>query len=190
MLRTRTWMLALTGMALAAAPLAAQGHQHTPGMTHQAGTGDPPAESGQAAFAAISEIVARLDADPATDWSEVSVERLRQHLIDMDHVTLRSRVSQREAPGGFTAEVTGEGEVVGSIRRMLAAHAAQMTGEGAIRATVEEIAGGVRLTVTAVAPAGAGAVARLRGLGAIGFLALGGHHGPHHEGIARGTMVH
>lgn len=190
MLRTRPWIHALTGMALAAAPVAAQGHQHTPGMTHPTATGDPPAEAGQAAFAAIGEIVARLDADPATDWSRVSLERLRQHLIDMDHVTLRSRVSQRETPGGFTAEVTGEGEVAGAIRRMLTAHATQVTREGAVRAAVEEIAGGVRLSVTAVEPSDARAVARLRGLGVIGFLALGDHHGPHHEGMARGTMVH
>src|SRR5690349_19552961 len=41
-----------------------------------------PTQSGQAAFATISEIVRMLKADPKTDWSRVNIEALRQHLID------------------------------------------------------------------------------------------------------------
>lgn len=51
-----------------------------------------PGETGQAAFAAIQEIVAMLDADPATDWARVDIEALRQHLIDMNNVTLGAAV--------------------------------------------------------------------------------------------------
>jgi hypothetical protein len=176
---------------VAAPPLIAQDHQHQPGMVHPAANGaPPPVESGQAAFAAMAEIVARLDADPTTDWSKVDLERLRQHLIDMDRVTLRSVVATRQVPGGFTADVTGEGETVAAIRRMLTAHAAQVANEGTARAEVVEIPAGVRLTVTATEPSDARAVDRLRGLGVIGFLTLGAHHGPHHEMLARGVMVH
>ena len=182
---------ALAGALLFVAPMAAQGHQHTPGMTHPTGTtATPPTEGGQAAFAAIAEIVARLDADPATDWSKVNIEALRQHLIDMDNVVMRSRVAARSVDGGFVADVTGEGVVTESIRRMLTAHLAQLTSEGALKGTADAIPGGVRLTILAANPADAAAVSRLRGLGVIGFLALGNHHGPHHEGMARGTMVH
>lgn len=185
----KTQLLAIA--LVAAPPLIAQDHQHQPGMVHPAGTqAPPPGESGQAAFAAIAEVVARLDADPTTDWSKVNLEGLRQHLIDMDRVTLRSTVATRQVPGGFTADVTGEGETVGAIRRMLTAHAAQVTTEGTARADVVEIPAGVRLTVTAMEPADARAVDRIRGLGVIGFLTLGAHHGPHHEMLARGAMVH
>jgi len=54
-----------------------------------------PSEPGQAAFAAIQEIVGILEADPTTDWSKVNIEALRQHLIDMDNVTLRAEVKRR-----------------------------------------------------------------------------------------------
>ena len=49
--------------------------------------------------------------------------------------------------------------------------------------------GGVRLTVTAKTPQDPGAVARIRGLGFAGLLALGGHHGPHHLAMARGEAL-
>ena len=51
-------------------------------------------EGGQGAFAAIAEVVALLDADPATDWSRVDIEGLRQHLIDMGNVTMRAQGCQ------------------------------------------------------------------------------------------------
>lgn len=188
-------------LALAAAPpVAAQDHQH--GATPRAGaapqpdtlesriSGRDPRSPGQAAYAAIAEIVARLDADATTDWSMVDLEALRQHLIDMDNVTLRSRIVTSEIPGGFAAELTGEGEVVGSIRRMTRAHAATLSREGDLRATVSEVPGGVRMAVIAGDGTNPRAVARLRGLGAIGVMTLGSHHGPHHERLARGAMAH
>lgn len=65
-----------------------------------ASTAGLPTEAGQAAFATIAEIVAILTADPATDWAKVDIEALRQHLIDMDNVTLRAAVSVEQAEGG------------------------------------------------------------------------------------------
>lgn len=181
---------ALAALSLIALPLVAQGHQHTPGMTHPTANATPVSEGGQAAFAAIGEIVARLEADPMTDWSKVNLEGLRQHLIDMDRVTMQSRMVQREVPGGFAADVTGTGEVTEAIRRMLTAHVAQMASETGLKGTAESIVGGMRLTVVAADANDAAAVARLRGLGTIGVLVSGNHHGVHHEGMARGTMVH
>ncbi len=180
--------LPLLLLLVAGAPAAAaQGHQHTAGMSHSGvSSTSAPAEVGQGAFAALAEIVARLEADPATDWSKVNLEALRRHLADMDHVTLRSRVVQREVAGGFVAEVTGDAAVAGSIRRMLTAHVAQMAAEGGPKGSAEEIPDGIRLTVVVADSTDARAVARLRGLGPIGILTLGSHHGPHHEMMARG----
>ena len=53
----------------------------------------------------------------------------------------------------------------------------------------ELIAGGVRLRVTARKPDDAREVARLRGLGFIGLLTLGAHHGPHHLAMAKGEAL-
>jgi hypothetical protein len=145
-----------------------------------------PAQSGQAAFAAISEIVRILEADPRTDWSKVNLEALRQHLIDMDEVTMRAAVVQRPVPGGFEADVTGAGKTMGAIRRMLGSHT-RMLSQGTIyRATATEITGGVRLTVLAAAPRDSALVARIRGLGFAGMITEGDHHVRHHLAIARG----
>lgn len=72
-------------------------HGHTGGMNHGAAltteTTDVPHEAGQSAFAAIQEIVMLREADRKTDWSRVDIEGLRQHLIDMQNVTLGTKVS-------------------------------------------------------------------------------------------------
>ena len=49
-----------------------------------------PTMPGQDAFGAIQEVVRMLEADPNTDWSKVNLEALRQHLIDMNEVTLKA----------------------------------------------------------------------------------------------------
>jgi hypothetical protein len=44
-------------------------------------------------------IVQILDADPKTDWSKVDFEALRQHLIDMNEVTLKAKQPQNRSTG-------------------------------------------------------------------------------------------
>lgn len=147
-----------------------------------------PDEAGQSAFAAIGEVVRLLEADTTTDWSRVSIERLRTHLIDMDEVTLRAEVVQSPVPGGARFVATGTGRTRDAIRRMTEAHALQFGEADGLRVTVEEHP--ERAVVTVVARhAGDDATAqKIRALGLVGFLALGGHHGPHHLAIASGTM--
>lgn len=185
--------LAIVVALFAVHPLVAQEHAHVAGMTHPdsaASVTGATLSSGQAAFAAIAELVARLEKDPTTDWSRVNFEALRLHLIDMDNMTMKSRIVTTPVPGGFSALVTGEGDAVGSIRRMAAAHARQVATEGPIRAEVVEIPGGVRMVVTGGPATDSALEARIRGLGVIGIMTLGNHHGPHHEGMARGLAVH
>ena len=56
-----------------------------------------PTMPGQEAFGTIQEIVRILEADPATDWSKVNIAALREHLIDMDEVTMRADARERRA---------------------------------------------------------------------------------------------
>jgi hypothetical protein len=35
-----------------------------------------------------------LEADPKTDWSKVNISALREHLIDMDEVTMRASATE------------------------------------------------------------------------------------------------
>ena len=55
--------------------------------------------------------------------------------------------------------------------------------------SVTEVPNGVRFTAVAANTNDARAVARIRALGFIGVVALGDHHGPHHLGIANGSMT-
>ena len=161
------------------------------GMKHGMASTEVPTMPGQDAFGAIAEVVQMLDADPSTDWSKVDLERLRQHLIDMNEVVLRSQVKQSGVPGGLVMDVTGTGRTEQAIREMLVPHAAELDQMPAFTAKTELISGGVRLTVTAKEPDDAKAVARLRGLGFIGLLTAGAHHGPHHLAMAKGeTFTH
>lgn len=183
------------GLLATSAPGTAQ-HAHTSRdpahhATHMAqhGTAHGTAATttaGQSAFATISWIVAELASDPATDWSRVDIEALRRHLIDMDEVTLNAQVAMTPVDGGATLDVTGAGRAVDAIRRMTSAHAGQPDVTADFTVVVREIADGARVTVVARRGSEAATAARIRGLGFIGILALGDHHGPHHLAMARG----
>lgn len=145
-----------------------------------------PTQPGQAAFAAIQEIVGILEADPQTDWSKVNIEALRQHLIDMDNVTLRADVENESIDGGMRFVVTGAGAVRDSIRRMVSAHSVTMNGVDGWWFEASEVDGGAILTVHPPAADDE----KLRGLGFLGVLTRGMHHQEHHMMIARGVSPH
>jgi hypothetical protein len=142
--------------------------------------------AGQDAFAAIQEIVEILAADPKTDWSKVNIDALRQHLIDMNNVTLNAKVTNVPIDGGMIFALTGDGPVRDSIRRMAMAHAATMNGVDGWRVEAAELEDGANLVVHAPATD----LEKLRGLGFLGVLALGTHHQEHHLMIARGEDQH
>ena len=145
-----------------------------------------PGQAGQAAFAAIREIVAILEADPTTDWSRVNLEALRRHLVTMDRVLMESDVVATSVTGGVQLDVTGAGEVGRAIAEMVGTHAQVLDREPGLRSTSEKLPNGVRLTVTAEDAADVKLVARIRGLGFAGLLATGDHHSAHHLALAKG----
>jgi hypothetical protein len=161
--------------------------QHMRAMHEMGGSG--PTMPGQDAFGAIAEVVRILEADPATDWSKVDIERLRQHLIDMSEVMLRSAVNQVPVPGGLAMEVTGTGRTEQAIRAMVVPHATELDRMPSFAARTETIPGGVRLTVIAKKPDDMKLVARIRGLGFAGLITEGAHHQPHHLAMARGETI-
>ena len=155
-------------------------------MDEQQADGAVATQPGQDAFAAIQEIVEILAADPKTDWAKVNIDALRQHLVDMNNVTLAANVKNEPIDGGMRFDVTGDGQVRDSIRRMTTAHAATMNGVDGWKFETAEIEGGASLTVHAPAKD----VDKLRGLGFFGVLTLGMHHQEHHLMIARGENPH
>lgn len=168
-------------------------HGQGGGMMHGQGGGmmmggaaAAPAELGQDAFAALQSVVQQLEADPATDWSKVNIDALRDHLIDMNLVTLQAAVVTEQVEGGARYTVTGTGNVLGAIQRMVPAHAAQMASDPAFHATTTLLDDGVSLTVHATDPAN---VAKVRALGFMGFMVQGDHHLPHHLMMATGSSA-
>ena len=100
-------------VALMALPAAAQHAHH--------GSGGP-VETGQSAFAAIAEIVQILWDDPSTDWTEVDIQALREHLVDMELVTTEAKVRIESEGRIVEFQVSGEGDVADAIERMVLAH--------------------------------------------------------------------
>jgi len=180
----------LLALVIPAQSFAQSAAGHHPGRAHVIPASRPdslePKEPGQAAFAAIQEIVGLLEANPRTDWSKVNLVVLREHLIDMDNVTLRAEAKAEPVDDGVRFIVSGVGPVKDSIRRMVMAHAATMNAVGGWTFSATETEDGANLTVRVPAKDRA----KLSGLGFIGVMTRGMHHQAHHLMIAQGGHPH
>ena len=145
-----------------------------------------PTMPGQQVFGTIQEIVQILEADPTTDWSKVNIAGLREHLIDMDEVTMRAAAGERALGDGVEIMVTGQGRTLDAIKRMLPAHAHEL---GAIgwNAQTENLPNGIKLVVTSKDPK---EVIKLKALGFMGIMVQGAHHQIHHLMMAKGEFIH
>jgi hypothetical protein len=142
----------------------------------QSATASAPTMPGQDAFGTIQEIVQILQSDPKTDWSKVNIDTLRQHLIDMNEVTLQAAAAQRMTDNGIEIIVTGEGRTLDAIKRMVPAHVNELHEIG-WSAKSEDLPNGVKLTVSA---SEAQPLTKLKALGFMGIMVQGGPHQPHH----------
>jgi hypothetical protein len=153
-------------------------------------TGTPiagqPTMPGQEAFGTIQEVVRLLEADPTTDWSKVNIGALRQHLIDMDEVTMRAAASERQLDNGVEITITGQQPTLAAIKRMVPAHAQELGALG-WNAQTEDLPDGVKLTVVSADPR---QVIKLKALGFMGIMVQGSHHQLHHLMMAKGEFVH
>ena len=145
-----------------------------------------PTMPGQEAFGTIQEIVRILEADPTTDWSKVNIAALREHLIDMDEVTMRAVATERPLSNGVEITVTGEGRTRDAIKRMVPAHTHELVALG-WQAGTEDLPNGVKLIVTTGNPR---QLMKLKALGFMGIMVLGSHHQPHHLMMAKGEFTH
>jgi hypothetical protein len=74
------------------------------------GGGSPPCCPGDPLFARQYTIVHILDADQDTDSSKVDLEAVRQHLIDMNEITLKADADQQQIEGGLEIAIAGRGD--------------------------------------------------------------------------------
>jgi len=184
-----------------------QTHAHQNSRSHQEHMADQASEQktptmvGQYAFATLAEIVSLLEADPDTNWSKVDIESLRQHLIDMDRVTMSSMVASSPIDAGMRFTVTGFDPSTiasASIQRMTQAHAAAQSAAishsgaetnvpSALHYAVQLIENGAEMSVTA---SDEDEIPRIRALGFIGVMVSGMHHQAHHWSMAKGGNPH
>jgi hypothetical protein len=165
-------------------------HEHAgmaTAMMHGAGHSDGmPTEPGQAAFGAIQEIVRMLQADPMTNWSKVDIDALRQHLVDMNELTLHADAKKEPIEKGLRILVTGSGRTLEAIQRVVPAHAQDINGIYGWSVQAKAVPDGEELTVTGNGPTDE---QKIRALGFMGIMVLGTHQ-MHHLAMAKGEMMH
>lgn len=156
-------------------------------MAQHAHPSRSPNETGQSQFAAIAEIVTLLRDDQNTDWAQVDIKALRDHLVDMDNVTTRASVERKVDGMSATFVVIGDQVVAASIRRMVLAHSPMLQGSSDWTVTAVEIEGGASMLVQVGSDE---ELNQVLGLGFFGLMTIGAHHQQHHLMIATGRSPH
>ncbi len=163
--------------------------EHDPHHNHGMST-MPLIAAGNDAFTAIQEVVAKLLADPDTDWQRVNLEALRQHLVDMHNFVINVEVATQKAIDSgveFSVKPTTPG-AAGSLERLFSAHPAVLKQETGWNMVVMKDKGGAYTArVTSPDP---GEAMKIRALGYIGIVAMGKHHQMHHWQMATGSDPH
>jgi len=146
-------------------------------------------EAGNDAFGTIQEVIAKLNSNPNTDWKKVNIEALRQHLLDMNDMTMNVDViSQKAIPLGMEAVIRPTtARAASALERVLSAHPAQLKRETGWRMKVVKNKVQYILTTTSDNKEDED---KIRGLGYIGLMAYGNHHQAHHWAIATGKNPH
>lgn len=180
-------LLALSVSAISGFALATSINNHDTHQGHGNTAGSIPIETGQSAFAAITEIVSMLDENPKTDWSKVNITALRDHLIDMNALTLGAKVVVIETEKRIEFVISGQGDVLRATQNMVPAHARELNKMNEWHVEGEATNVGARLTIQT---ADAETFAKVKALGFFGLMATGAHHQPHHLGMATGQMIH
>ncbi|PCI88163.1 MAG: hypothetical protein COB24_03465 [Hyphomicrobiales bacterium] len=145
-----------------------------------------PTEAGQSAFAAIAEIVEMLNEDPNTDWDKVDIDKLRNHLVDMNELTLNAKVERSSQQGAVIFSIGGAARTLKAIKAMVPAHAVELNKIDGWQVDVEIKTG---VVIMRVSSDNAGVLAKVNALGFFGMMATGAHHQPHHWGMATGAMM-
>jgi hypothetical protein len=111
------------------------------------------------------------------------VSALRDHLVDMNALTLDAMVTEEPRDDGLSMIVTGKGRTLQAILHMVPAHAAELDKMPAWSASAAINQDGAVLTVTSPDET---VQTRIKGLGFFGLMATGNHH----LAIAQGMSVH
>ena len=146
-----------------------------------------PTMPGQGAFGAIAEIVSILEADDQTNWAQVDITSLRNHLASMNRLVMEASVQETRIVGGLELVITGNGQTINAIQEMVPAHTPMINGFNGWSVKSELVSKGAKLTVTSNEK---NKTSHIRGLGFYGLMVSGSHHQIHHLALARGENIH
>ncbi|SFR39226.1 hypothetical protein [Litoreibacter janthinus] len=169
-------LLSIAIVFAASSAMAQHGHQS-----------NAPAETGQSQFAAIAEIVTMLRDEPETDWANVDIKALRDHLVDMDNVTTKASVQQEKNGLSVIFSITGDALVATSVQRMVLAHSPMLQASTNWKVLSEKIEHGATMMVRVSSE---DEMKQILGLGFFGLMTIGAHHQQHHLMIATGRSPH
>jgi len=146
-------------------------------------------EAGNDVFGTIQEVIAKLNSNPNTDWGKVNLEALRQHLLDMNDMTLNVEVmSQKPIHNGLEAIVRPTtARAALALERVFKTHPIQLKRETGWTMQIKKHNDQYILTTTSENPRD---TSKIRGLGYIGLMAYGNHHQSHHWAMATGKNPH
>jgi len=150
---------------------------------HMHSQSTPLTESGNDIFGAIQQVINQLEQNPNTDWSQVDLEALRQHLLDMKAFTEEVEVlSQSPIDQGIEIQVKPQSDLaIKALTNVLSKHPSMLKSEMGwdMIATQKD-----EYWVITCTTEKASEVDKIRGLGYIGLLAAGAHHQLHHWMVA------
>lgn len=147
----------------------------------------PLTKPGNDIFGTIQEVVQKLEASSNTDWSQVDLEALRQHLLDMKAFTEEVEVlSTDQIEKGTKITVRPRSErAVQALKKLFQMHPTMLKKEKGWN--MNAIQNGDHWIITCTT-SNESEVEKIRALGYIGLLAEGAHHQLHHWMIATGQM--
>lgn len=157
------------------------------GQHHMHQTNTPLTEAGNDIFGTIQEVVQKLEADPNTNWSQVNLEALRQHLLDMKAFTEEVKViSKQPVESGVQVEVKPtSARAEQALKNLFRMHPSMIKKEKGWNMDTKPKGDHWVITCTTERES---EVEKIRGLGYIGLIAEGAHHQMHHWMIATGKM--
>lgn len=149
----------------------------------------PLKEAGNDVFGTLQEAITALSNDSTTDWRQVDVEKLRQHLLDMGDMTINVEiVSRQDNPAGLEVVIAPTtARAKQALQRVLSAHPKQLEQETGWDMQVTRQNDQYRLAVTTK---NTQEIDKIRGLGYIGLMASGTHHQTHHWAMVKGANPH
>ncbi|MEM7257667.1 MAG: hypothetical protein AAF404_09790 [Pseudomonadota bacterium] len=178
-------------VALISLSLWAFGEPHGHGASHNtahAPEGGMPLEGGQAAFSALIEMIALLEADQDTDWSSVTIDALHLHLQDMNRLVLQTQAKTSTASDGSVEfNAVAQGAALEALHRMVPMHADLIARSRNLQIATAPHSQGVRVKISDLNQQQS---QKLSALGFYGFMSLDAHHQAHHYQMATGGAMH